>query len=81
MDLRNMSVPGMEHEELERLYKLSAAQKLVDDMTVEEGARYPVMLGYGAGQKYDYICESVKDFRCAMYLTPEILEANPNGPL
>ena len=50
----------------------------VDDMTVEEGVRYPVMLGYGAGQKYDYICESVKDFRCAMYLTPEILAANPN---
>ena len=50
----------------------------VDGMTVEEGARYPVMLGYGAGQKYDYICESVKDFRCALFLTPEILAANPN---
>jgi len=50
----------------------------VDDMTVHNGVRYPVMLGNGAGQKYDYICESVKDFRCAMYLTPEILENNPN---
>ena len=35
MDLTNMRVPGMEHEEFERIYKLSAAQKLVDDMTAE----------------------------------------------
>ena len=50
----------------------------VDGMTIEEGARYPVMLGVGLGQKYDYICSSVEDFKCALYLTPEILEANPN---
>lgn len=50
----------------------------VDGMTIEEGVRYPVMLGVGMGQKYDYICESVKDFRCALYLTPEVLAANPN---
>ena len=50
----------------------------VDGMEITEGARYPVMLGVGMGQKYDYICESVKDFRCALYLTPEILAANPN---
>ena len=50
----------------------------VDGMTIEEGARYPVMLGVGMGQKYDYICSSVQDFKCALYLTPEILEANPN---
>jgi hypothetical protein len=30
------------------------------------------------GQKYDYICSSVGDFKCALYLAPEILEANPN---
>lgn len=50
----------------------------VDGMTIGEGVRYPVMLGVGMGQKYDYICESVKDFRCALYLTPEVLAANPN---
>ena len=45
---------------------------------IENGVRYPVMLGFGMGQTYDYICSVVKDFRCALYLTPEILEANPN---
>ena len=46
--------------------------------TIENGVRYPVMLGVGAGQKYDYICTDVKDFRCAMYLPESLLEANPN---
>lgn len=50
----------------------------VDGMTIENGARYPVMLGVGLGQKYDYICSGVEDFKCAMFLTPEIIEANPN---
>ena len=50
----------------------------VDGMTVKNGERYPVMLGVGMGQKYDYICSDVKDFRCAMYLTPEVIAANPN---
>ena len=50
----------------------------VDGMKIEEGVRYPVMLGVGLGQKYDYICSSVEDFKCAMFLTPEILAANPN---
>ena len=50
----------------------------VDGMVIEDGARYPVMLGVGMGQKYDYICSSVEDFKCALYLAPEILEANPN---
>ncbi len=50
----------------------------VDGMVIEDGVRYPVMLGVGLGQKYDYICSSVEDFKCALYLAPEILEANPN---
>lgn len=50
----------------------------IDGMTIEEGVRYPVMLGVGMGQKYDYICTGVQDFRCAMYITDEILNANPN---
>jgi hypothetical protein len=50
----------------------------IDGLKVEEGVRYPVMLLNGLGQKYDYICEGVKDFRCAMYLDEAILAANPN---
>ena len=50
----------------------------VDGMTIENGVRYPVMLGVGLGQKYDYVCSGVQDFKCALYLTPEILAANPN---
>ncbi len=50
----------------------------VDGMTIKEGERYPVMLGVGLGIDYKYICSDVEDFKCALYLTPEILEANPN---
>ena len=50
----------------------------VDGMTIEEGVRYPVMLGVGMGQNYSAICSSVQDFRCALYLTDEILAENPN---
>ena len=50
----------------------------VDGMTIEDGVRYPVMLGVGMGQNYNTICSSVQDFMCALYLTPEILAANPN---
>lgn len=46
--------------------------------TIEEGVRYPVMLGVGLGQKYDYICTGVKDFRCALYIPETVLKANPN---
>ena len=50
----------------------------VDGMKIEDGVRYPVMLGVGLGQKYYYVCSGVQDFKCALYLTPEILAANPN---
>lgn len=50
----------------------------VDGMVIEEGVRYPVMLGVGMGIDYKYICSDVEDFKCALYLTPEILAANPN---
>ena len=50
----------------------------VDGMTITEGTRYPVMLGVGLGQKYDYVCSGVQDFQCALYITPELLAANPN---
>lgn len=50
----------------------------VDGMIINNGQNYPVMLGVNFGQKYDYICSGVKDFRCALYIPDEILEANPN---
>ena len=51
----------------------------LDGMTVEDAVRYPVMLSVAGGaQKYDYICSGVADFKCAMYLTPEVIAANPN---
>jgi len=48
--------------------------------TIEEGVRYPVMLGVNPswGQKYEYICSGVDTFLCAMYLPESVLEANPN---
>ena len=46
--------------------------------TIEQGVRYPVMLGVGLGQNYEYICTGVKDFRCALYIPETVLEANPN---
>lgn len=45
---------------------------------VDEGVRYPVMLGVGMGQTYDYICSGVQAFSCAMYIPDDILAANPN---
>ena len=46
--------------------------------TVDEGTRYPVMMGVGMPQTYDYICSGVQAFSCAMYIPEAILEANPN---
>ena len=48
--------------------------------TIEEGVRYPVMLGVNPswGQKYEYICGGVDTFLCAMYLPESVLETNPN---
>ncbi len=51
----------------------------IDSLTIEEGVRYPIMLStIGNGQKYEYICGGVDTFKCALYLTPEVLAANPD---
>ena len=51
----------------------------LDGLTVEDAVRYPVMLSVAnAAQQYEYICSGVADFKCAMYLTPEVIAANPN---
>lgn len=51
----------------------------IDGLKVEDGVVYPVMLSVANGaQLYEYICSGVENFKCAMYLTPEVLEANPD---
>lgn len=49
-----------------------------DGMPIENGVEYPVVSGYDANITYKQICESVKDFTAAIYVAPEILEANPD---
>ena len=50
-----------------------------DGLELEDGVEYPVMAAYDANLKYAQdICGSVKDFTAAIYVAPEILEANPD---
>ncbi len=46
--------------------------------SIDEGTRYPVMMGVGMPQTYDYVCSGVEAFSCAMFIPENILEANPN---
>ena len=50
----------------------------LDGFTVEENTIYPVITSAGFDFKYTDICGSVKDFICGIYLTPEVLAANPD---
>ena len=50
----------------------------LDGFTVENGVVYPVITAAGFDFKYTDICGSVKDFICGIYLTPKVLEANPD---
>ena len=50
----------------------------LDDFTVENGRVYPVITAAGFDFKYTDICGEVKDFICGIYLTPEVLAANPD---
>ncbi len=50
----------------------------LDGFTVEDGKLYPVITSAGFDFKYTDICASVKNFICGIYLTPEVLEANPD---
>lgn len=51
----------------------------VDGMEIKNGDRFPIMLSLVNGaQTYEGICDYVKEFLCALYLTPEIVNANPN---
>ena len=50
----------------------------LDGFTVENGQVYPVITAAGFDFKYTDICGQVKDFICGIYLTPEVLAANPD---
>ncbi|MBQ3557126.1 MAG: hypothetical protein IJA11_04960, partial [Oscillospiraceae bacterium] len=49
----------------------------LDGMTIENGKVYPVITSVGFEFTYEDICTSVKDFKCGIYVTPEVLAANP----
>ncbi len=53
-------------------------QVLLDGMTIEEGKIYPVITSVGFDFSYVDICTSVEDFKCGIYLTDEVLNANPD---
>jgi hypothetical protein len=49
-----------------------------DGLELESGVCYPIVSAYDASLNYEDICKSVKDFTAAIYITDEILDANPN---
>ena len=49
-----------------------------DGLEIEEGTEYPVVSSYDANLTYENICDYVKDFTAAIYIAPEILDANPD---
>lgn len=73
MDLTNMRVPGMEHEELERLYKLGAAQKLVDDMT-NEVEKYTKLLQLAKADQIEVVKHNTNYYSEFLFLIPSSKE-------
>lgn len=49
-----------------------------DGLEVEDGAVYPVVSSYDAHLTYEEICTNVKEMICAIYIKPEIIDANPD---
>ncbi len=49
-----------------------------DGLEIKEGEVYPVVSSYDAHLTYTEICTNVKEMICAIYIKPEIIEANPN---
>lgn len=50
----------------------------LDGFTVEDGKVYPVITSAGFDFSYVDICDSVEQFICGIYLSDEVLAANPN---
>lgn len=73
MDLSNIKVPGMEHDELERLYKLGAAQKLVDDMTMEV-EKYTKLLQLAKADQIEIVKQNTNYYSEFLFLIPSAKE-------
>ena len=73
MDLTNIRVPGMEHDELERLYKLGAAQKLVDDMTAEV-EKYTKLLELAKADQIEVVKDNTNYYSEFLFLIPSAKE-------
>ena len=52
--------------------------KIPLDGTVLKEDTYPVITSYDIDFKYVDICSDVMNFKCGIYIAPEILDANPN---
>ena len=50
----------------------------LDGMTIVDGAVYPVITSVGFDFKYVDICTSVKDFKCGIYFSDEVIKNNPD---
>ena len=73
MDLNGYTVPGMEHEEFERIYKLGAAQKLVDDMTVEV-EKYTKLLELAKADQIEVVKRNTNYYSEFLFLIPSAKE-------
>ncbi len=50
----------------------------LDGMEIVEGKVYPVITSVGFDFTYEDICTSVKDFKCGIYFSDKVIEANPD---
>ena len=50
----------------------------LDGMTIENDKVYPVITSVDLDFSYVEICTSVKDFKCGIYFSKEVIEANPD---
>ena len=50
----------------------------LDNFSIENGKVYPVITSAGFDFKYVDICDAVQDFVCGIYLSDEVLTANPD---
>ena len=73
MDLNRYTVPGMEHEEFERIYKLGAAQKLVDDMTAEV-EKYTKLLQLAKADQIEVVKCNTNYYSEFLFLIPSAKE-------
>ena len=49
-----------------------------DGFELKEGVEYPIVSNYDSNLTYENICDYVKNFTAAIYISDDILEANPD---